>query len=57
MPPPGRDYEILINVRAFAGPIELKSIVEREFAKLPARLTWSHVQSFRPAAPVPYHKT
>jgi hypothetical protein len=54
---PSRDHEILLNVRALADPIELQSIVEREFSKLPARLAWSHLQSFRPAAPVPYHKT
>ena len=54
---PSRDHEILINVRALADPIELQSIIEREFARLPAHLSWQHVQSFRPAAPVPYHKT
>jgi hypothetical protein len=52
---PAAIHEILINVRAMADPVELRSIVEREFAKLPAHLTWRHVQSFRPAAPVPYH--
>jgi hypothetical protein len=54
---PARDHEILINVRALADPAELQAIIEREFARLPARLAWKHVQSFRPAAPVPYHKT
>ena len=54
---PARDHEILINVRALADPAELQAIIEREFARLPARLAWRHVQSFRPAAPVPYHKT
>jgi hypothetical protein len=54
---PGRDHDILLNVRALADPVELQSIIEREFARLPAHLTWQHVQSFRPAAPVPYHKT
>jgi hypothetical protein len=54
---PARDHEILINVRALADPAELQAIIEREFARLPARLAWQHVQSFRPAAPVPYHKT
>lgn len=53
---PARDHEILLNVRALADPVELQSIIEREFARLPARLTWHNVQSFRPAAPVPYHK-
>ena len=52
---PARDHEILLNVRALADPVELQSIIECEFAKLPARLTWQSVQSFRPAAPVPYH--
>jgi hypothetical protein len=54
---PARDHEILINVRALADPAELQAIIEREFARLPARLAWKHKQSFRPAAPVPYHKT
>jgi CobW/HypB/UreG, nucleotide-binding domain len=53
---PSGDHEILLNVRALADPVELQSIIEREFARLPAHLTWQHVQSFRPAAPVPYHK-
>ena len=53
---PSRDHEILLNVRALAGPVELQSIIEREFGHLPARLTWQSVQSFRPSAPVPYHK-
>ena len=52
---PAREHEILVNVRALADPAELQSIVEREFAQLPARLAWRHLQSFRPAAPVPYH--
>jgi hypothetical protein len=54
---PTRDHEILLNVRALAGPVELRSIVEREFRHLPARLTWQSVQSFRPSAPVPYYRT
>lgn len=54
---PSRDHEILVNVRALTDPVELQSIVEREFARLPAHLTWGQIQSFRPAAPVPYHKT
>ncbi|MCX6630517.1 MAG: hypothetical protein NTW28_23115, partial [Candidatus Solibacter sp.] len=54
---PGRDHDILLNVRALADPVELQFIIEREFAALPASLVWQHVQSFRPATPVPYHKT
>ena len=54
---PSRDHEILINVRALADPAELQAIIECEFARLPARLAWKHVQCFRPAAPVPYHRT
>jgi hypothetical protein len=54
---PARDHEILLNVRALADSAELQSIIQREFARLPARLTWQHLESFRPAAPVPYHKT
>jgi hypothetical protein len=53
---PARDHEILLNVRALADPIALQSIIESEFTKLPVRLTWQSIQSFRPAAPVPYHK-
>jgi len=54
---PSAEHEILLNVRALADPFQLRSIIEHELAKLPAHLTWHHVQSFRPAAPVPYHKT
>lgn len=54
---PARDHEILLNVRALSDPVALQSIIECEFARLPARLAWKSVQSFRPAAPVPYHKS
>ncbi|MEO8029083.1 MAG: GTP-binding protein [Bryobacteraceae bacterium] len=54
---PCRVHEILLNVRALTGPEELQNAVEREFAALPARLTWRNLRSFRPAAPVPWHKT
>jgi len=53
---PAREHEILVNVRALADPVEMKSIIEREFAKLKARLTWQSVQCFRPAAPVPHYR-
>jgi hypothetical protein len=52
---PARSHEILLNLRALADPVELKSIIQCEFARLPAHLAWQHLQSFRPAAPVPYH--
>ncbi|MEO8367763.1 MAG: GTP-binding protein [Candidatus Solibacter sp.] len=52
---PSANHEILINVRALTDPAELRAIVEREFAALPARITWQQLQCFRPAAPVPYH--
>jgi len=52
---PSANHEILLNVRALADPAELKVIVEREFAALPARLAWQQLQCFRPSAPVPYH--
>jgi hypothetical protein len=54
---PSGEHEILLNVRALADPLELQALVEREFARLPARLTWQHVQAFRPSAPVPYYET
>jgi hypothetical protein len=54
---PAREHDIVLNLRALADPVELRSIIERELAKLPAHLTWQHVQSFRPSAPVPYHKS
>ena len=52
---PSAHHEILLNVRALADPAELRAIVEREFAALPARLEWQQLQCFRPSAPVPYH--
>ena len=53
---PSGEHDILLNLRALADPASLRAIVEREFAALPARLTWRHVQCFRPSPPVPYHR-
>ena len=53
---PSRRHEILLNVRALTDPESLRAAVEREFAALPARLTWRHVECFRPAAPVPFQR-
>jgi hypothetical protein len=52
---PSTRHEILLNVRALNDPESLLAIVQSEFAALPARLTWQHVQCFRPSPPVPYH--
>jgi hypothetical protein len=48
---PSAEHEILINVRALTEPESLRSTVERELAALPARVTWQHMQCFRPAPP------
>lgn len=53
--PSGR-HEILLNVRALDHPEVLREIVQREFAALPARLTWENLQSFRPSPPVPFQR-
>lgn len=53
---PSARHEILLNLRALGDPQSLRVIVEREFAGLPAQLTWQQVQCFRPSAPVPYHR-
>jgi CobW/HypB/UreG, nucleotide-binding domain len=53
---PSSRHEILLNLRALADPESLRAIIEREFAALPAQLTWQQVQCFRPSAPVPYHR-
>jgi hypothetical protein len=53
---PSAKHEILLNLRALADPESLRAIVEREFAALPARLAWRHIQCFRPSPPVPYHR-
>jgi hypothetical protein len=50
---PSTEHEILLNVRALNEPESLREIVEREFAALPARVTWRHMQCFRPAPPRP----
>jgi len=52
---PSARHEILLNLRALADPAWLRVIVEREFAALPARLTWQNVQCFRPSPAVPYN--
>jgi hypothetical protein len=51
---PSGEHEILLNVRSLDDPGALRAIVEHEFAALPARLTWQHVECFRPSSPVPY---
>jgi hypothetical protein len=53
---PARDHEILLNLRALGDPAELQATVEREFAALPARLTWHGLKAFRPAVPIPFHR-
>jgi hypothetical protein len=53
---PSAEHDILLNLRALGDPESLRAIVEREFAALPARLTWRQVQCFRPSTPVPYHR-
>ncbi len=53
---PARDHEILLNLRALADPAAVLAIVQQEFARLPARLTWHSLQAFRPAVPVPFHR-
>jgi hypothetical protein len=45
-----------LNVRALTDPESLRAAVEREFAALPTRLTWRHMECFRPAAPVPFQR-
>lgn len=52
---PATQHEILLNVRALTAPEDLRAIIEREFAALPARLAWRRLQCFRPLPPVPYH--
>ena len=52
---PAAQHEILLNVRALAEPDELRAIVEREIAWLPARVEWRRLECFRPAPPVPFH--
>ena len=51
---PAAEHEIVLNVRALNDPAELRATVEREFAALPARLTWHQFDCFRPSPPVPY---
>ena len=53
---PSAEHEILLNVRALNDPESLRAIVEREFAALPARVEWRHIECFRPTAPVPYYR-
>jgi len=53
---PSAQHEILLNVRALTAPEALRAAVEREFAALPVRLDWKHVECFRPAPPVPFQR-
>jgi hypothetical protein len=43
-----------LNVRALTDPESLRAGGVRALAALPARLTWRHMECFRPAAPVPF---
>jgi hypothetical protein len=54
---PAALHEILLNVRALTAPEELREIIQRETAALPARLVWRRLECFRPAPPVPYHSS
>lgn len=51
---PAAEHEVLLNLRALGGPEQLREIVERLFAEIPSE--WLAVQSFRPAAPVPFQR-
>ncbi len=53
---PSTKHEILLNLRALADSDSLRALVEREFAALPARLTWRQMRCFRPSQPVPYYR-
>ena len=55
---PSARHEILLNVRALNDPESLRAIVEREFAALPARLTWQQSAMFPPlrASALPPHR-
>ena len=52
---PAGEHELLINLRALGAPDLLRTIVENAFAGLAC--SECSVQSFRPAAPEPYHRS
>jgi hypothetical protein len=49
---PAALHEVLINLRALGPPDELRKMVERAFAGMPA--SWNAIQAFSPSPPVPY---
>jgi len=51
---PAAEQELLLNLRALGAPERLRAIVESALQAMPVA-QWA-VQSFRPAAPVPYHR-
>jgi hypothetical protein len=50
---PAGKLELLLNLRVVGKPAHVRDIVEREIRKLDAGLTYSAVDCFSPAAPVP----
>jgi hypothetical protein len=51
---PAAEHDLLVNLRALGAPEELRAIVERALGQRPAE--WRGMSSFRPSAPVPYHR-
>jgi CobW/HypB/UreG, nucleotide-binding domain len=50
---PADKLELVLNLRAVGQPTQVRTIVERELAKLDSGLTQSALDCFSPAAPVP----
>lgn len=53
---PARQHQLLVNLRAAATRNRVREIVETEFQRLAASLTYLHISCFQPAAPRPEHR-
>jgi hypothetical protein len=53
---PARQHRLVVNLRAAAPPERVREIVEAEFQRLGAGLTYLRISCFQPAAPRPEHR-
>lgn len=52
---PAREHDLLFNLRALGAPEAIRGIVERALDA--RRATWRAIEAFRPAPPVPWHRS
>lgn len=53
---PASRHDLVLNLRAEAGPEVLREIVEAAFARLPPKIEIVNLQAFQPSPPAPQHR-